>query len=168
MRGILRATAIATILFTAATSAFAQTKLIETFNDWTLYAHESSTDRVCFAASAPKSSEPAAARRDPIYVYISAWPGEGVRSELSIKIGYPFRKGSQATVTIGNDTFQLFTHEDRAFVSDPIEELKLLEAMKKGSVMVVQGVSQRGTATKDTFSLSGISKAVQTLTSRCN
>lgn len=168
MRGTIQATATATFLFAAAASASAQTKLVETFNDWTVYAHNNADERVCFAASAPKSSEPAGARRESIFAYVSAWPAEGVRSELSIKIGYPFRKGSQVTVTIGNDSFKLFTHEDRAFIGDQIEELKLLEAMKKGATMIVQGMSERGTATKDTFSLSGISKAVQALTSRCN
>lgn len=167
MRGTIRTTAAIAILFATAAAALAQTKLVETFSDWSLYAHGSPT-RLCFAVSAPQSSEPAGARRDRIYFYVSAWPREGVRSEVSVKIGYPFRKGSEATVTIGSEAFKLFTHEERAFVDDPIEELKLLEAMKKGATMVVQGVSERGTTTKDTFSLVGVSKAVQTLTTECN
>ncbi len=167
MRGNIRATATATILFATAASAFAQPKLVETFNDWSFYSDSNPKERVCFAASAPQSSEPAN-NRSSIYFYISAWPGEGVRTELSVKVGYPFRKGSEAVVTVGGETFKLFTHEERAFVSDPIEELKLLEAMKKGATMIVQGVSERGTATKDTFSLLGVSKAVATLTAQCN
>lgn len=168
MRGIFRATTTAGILFATITSALAQPKLVETFNDWSFYSHEGPKERICFAASAPQSSDPAGGRRDSAFFYISAWPREGVRTELSVKAGYPFRKGSEATVTIGNETFKLFTHEERAFVSDQIDELKLLEAMKKGSTMVVQGVSERGTVIKDTFSLLGVSKAVTNLTTQCN
>ena len=166
MRGLLR-TMTAAIFIAAAAAAAAQTKLVDTFNDWYFYSHEGSNERVCFAASAPQSSEPAGVSRDPAYFYISAWPKEGVRTELSVKIGYPFREGSEAKVTIGNETFTMFTHEDRAFVNNPIEELKLLEAMKRGSTMVVEGVTEQGTSTRDTFSLLGVTKAVQTLTSQC-
>ena len=34
--------------------------------------------------------------------------------------------------------------------------------------MVVQATSERGTATKDTYSLSGLSRAIQSLTTNCN
>jgi hypothetical protein len=144
------------------------TKLINRFNEWTFYAHESSQRKICFAAGSPKTREPAVVKRDPSFFYISAWPREGVGSEVSVKIGYPFRKGSDVTVTIGKTTFKLFTKDDRAFVTDPAEERKLIEAMKKGSFMVVQGISQRGTATKDTYSLSGIAQALQALSVRCS
>lgn len=167
MRGLFRTTVTAIFVIAAATSVAAQTKLVDTFNDWYFYAHDGSGERVCFAASAPQSSEPAGVSRDPAYFYISAWPGEGVRTEVSVKIGYSFSDGSDATVTVGNESFTLFTHEDRAFVNNPIEELKLLEAMKRGSTMVVEGVTEQGTTTRDTFSLMGVTKAVQTLTGQC-
>jgi len=168
MRGIIRAATTAIIFSATASVAFAQPKLVETFNDWSFYSDNSAKERICFAVSTPQSSDPAGARRGTVYFYISAWPREGVRTELSVKSGYPFRKGSEASVTIGSDKFELFTQEERAFVSDPIEELKLLEAMKKGSSMVVQGVSERGTVTKDTYSLLGVMKAVATLTAQCD
>jgi|SRR5690606_31804270 len=167
MRGLFRATVTGLFVIAAATSAAAQTKLVDTFNDWYFYSHDGSDERVCFAASAPQSSQPAGVSREPAYFYISAWPGEGVRTELSVKIGYSFRDGSEATVTVGNESFTLFTHDDRAFVNNPIEELKLLEAMKRGANMVVEGVTEEGTTTRDTFSLMGVTKAVQTLTSQC-
>ena len=167
MRGFFRISATAVFAIASAASALAQTRLVDTFNDWYFYSHEGSGERVCFAASAPQSSEPAGINREPAYFYISAWPKEGVRTELSVKIGYQFREGSEAKVTIGNETFTMFTHEDRAFVNNPIEELKLLEAMKRGSTMVVEGVTEQGATTRDTFSLMGVMKAVQNLTSRC-
>jgi hypothetical protein len=159
---------VAVMLAGIASHGFAQTaKLINKFNDWTFYAYDGPQGKTCFAAGSPKTSEPAGARRDGIYFYIAAWPKDGVRSEVSVKIGYPFRKGSDPTVTIGTTTFKLFTKDDRAFVANATEELKLIEAMKKGSSMVVQGVSERGTATKDTYSLSGLAQALHAMNARC-
>ncbi len=160
--------AAALMLAAGSGSAFAQTKLVGTHNSWSFYSHEEGSTRLCFAVGAPQSTEPAGARRDAVFFYVSAWPRDGVRSEISVKIGYPFRKGSEATVTIGNESFKLFTQEERAFVNDPFEELKLIEAMKKGSTMVVQGQSERGTTTKDTYSLAGMTRAMQSLTAGCN
>jgi hypothetical protein len=144
------------------------TRFLARFSDWGLYAHDSPQTKTCFLLAAPKSSEPAAARRDSIFFYISAWPREGVRSEVSVKIGYPFRKGTDATVTVDGESFKLFTREERAFVADATEEQKLVEALRKGSSMVVQGLSERGTTTRDTYSLAGTTQALQALGSSCN
>jgi hypothetical protein len=162
------AAAAAVLTATASQALPHTTKLIEKFNEWTFYAHESSQRKICFATGSPKTRAPAVVRRDASFFYISAWPREGVTSEVSVKIGYPFRKGSDLTVTINGTTFKLFTKGDRAFVTDPAEERKLIEAMKKGSSMVVQGISQRGTATKDTYSLSGIAQALQAMSAGCS
>jgi hypothetical protein len=169
MCGLAKNAALAAILLAlAAARADAQAlKFINKFNDWRVYAHESAASRICFAASQPNAAEPAGAKRDSIYFYVSAWPKEGVKSEVSIKIGYPFRKGSAATVTIGTTAFNLFTDDDKAFVADPNAELKLIEAMKKGDVMIVRGTSQRGTQTTDTYSLSGVTQALQAVTAGC-
>jgi hypothetical protein len=145
----------------------AQATKVGTFNEWTVYSSGAGKTKICFAAGAPKTGEPSTARRDPIYFYISAWPNDGVKSEISVKIGYAFKSGATATVTIGSSEFKLFTQGDKAFVSDATEELKLIEAMKKGSSMIVEGTSQRGTATKDTYSLAGIGQALQAVSAGC-
>jgi len=170
MRGLARSAALAAITLSVLAPARADAqavKLIGTFNDWRVYAHESGASRICFAASQPNATEPAGARRDSIYFYVSSWPKEGVKSEVSVKIGYPLRKGSAVTVTIGSTAFNLFTDDDKAFVADPNAELKLIEAMKKGDVMIVRGTSQRGTQTTDTYSLLGVTKALEAVTAGC-
>ncbi len=166
MRAIFYLTAVVLPLWIAG-PANAETKQVETFNSWTLYANKDGAAPLCFILASPESTEPAGAKRSPVHFYISAWPRDGVRSEVSIKNGYSFRKGSEVTVTVGSDSFKLFTQDERAYVNDPIEELKLIDAMKKGSSMVVEGVSDRGTATKDAYSLMGVTKAIQSLATGC-
>lgn len=142
-------------------------KLVKTFSDWSSYAHDDGKTKICFAVSRPKSQEPKNVSRAPAFFYISAWPKDGVKSEISIKIGYPFKKDSDVTVTVGAASFKLFTQSDRAYVSDPTQELKLIEAMKKGSSLQVQGTSERGTVTTDNYSLTGLAQAMQSLAELC-
>jgi len=166
-----RALALTALLVTSALAAwpcFAQTaSVVSKFGEWSLLISGADAQKLCFAATKPTESEPKGANRAPVYFYISAWPKDGVKSEVSIKLGYPIKKGSDVTLTIGDANFTLFGKDDRAFVSDPTNELKLVEAMKKGSKMTVQGTSERGTATIDTYSLSGISQALQALATGC-
>lgn len=159
---------LAAALGVAALPALAQaTRTVGKFGSWTVIAHEAQGTRLCFATMQPSSSEPAGANRDVVHFYISAWPREGVKTEVSVKVGYPVKKGSTVTVTIGTTVFNLFVANDRAFVADATQELKLVEAMKKGSMMMVEGVSERGTQTKDVYSLSGLTQALQAVTNGC-
>lgn len=52
--------------------------------------------------------------------------------------------------------FKLFTDGESAWTGSPAEDGKLISALRGGSSVVISGRSARGTVTKDTFSLSGI------------
>ncbi|MGH1419549.1 MAG: invasion associated locus B family protein [Hyphomicrobiaceae bacterium] len=142
--------------------------LIKSFNDWSVFAHEEKPKKICFAASQPKTTLPKGVNRDPIYFYVSAWPNDGIKTEVSIRLGYPVRTKVPVRVTIGNKQFSLFAKGDKAYVSDSTEELKLIDAMKKGSTMTVQATSKRGTRTSDSYSLRGITSALEGLQKNCS
>lgn len=149
-------------------TAHAQTaNQVEKHGDWIMYTADAGGSRLCFVTAQPSDAKPEGARRDAIHFYVSAWPKAGVKSEVSIKLGYPVKKGSAPTVSIGPQAFKLFIKDDKAFVADPTAELKLIEAMKKGGKVLVEAVSERGTATSDIYSLSGFDKALQALSSKC-
>lgn len=160
------ASAILTIML--AGGAAAQTvDLVEKSGVWSLYADTASPKAVCFIAAQPQAVEPLGANRGPIFFYISAWPKDGVKAEPSIKVGYPVKADADMSVTVGADTFKLFIKGERGFVSDPSEEQKLLEVMKKGSNAQVKAMSARGTATTDTYSLAGLTTALDKLAAAC-
>lgn len=144
--------------------------VVGTFSDWTLYSNASDADKICFLASTPAVTEPAGIKRDPALLYISAWPKDGVKSEISIKLGFSAKKTPDPVAGIIGPTpasFKLFAKDDRVYVSDSTQELKLLEAMKKGSKLTVQAVSERGTTVTDTYSLNGFTAALQAFNGGC-
>ena len=166
MRRAVRAACVIGAL--GSTSAFAQdVTLLEKFKDWSAYAVAGSP-KVCFAVAKPKESTPKAVKRGPIFFYISRWPEDNVVEEVSVKMGYPFAEGAKVTATIGNAKFELFTKDEGAFVEKSDMEDKLVEAMKSGSTMKVQGRSARGTNTTDTYSLKGLSDALDRAAKECS
>jgi len=144
--------------------------VVGTFNDWTLYSNTSAAGKICFLASTPFATEPANLKRDPALLYISAWPSDGVKSEVSVKLGFPVKKAPDPAANIIGPTpasFKLFAKDDRVWVADATQELKLLEAMKKSTKLTVQATSERGTAVTDTYSLAGLTAALQAFAAGC-
>lgn len=145
---------------------------VRTFNSWTLYS-ETGQQQICFLATPPAETAPAGIKRDVAMLYVSAWPRDGVRSEFSVKLGFPPRRASEPVVSVSlpgsaaPSSFRMVFKDDRAFVMDATQELKLLEAMKKGTRLTVQAVSERGTTVTDTYSLTGASAAMQALSGGC-
>jgi len=164
---IATASVLAMSAFLVAPTTAQTVNLVERSGAWSLYADTAAPKQVCFAASTPQAVEPIGANRGSIFFYISAWPKDGVKAEPSIKVGYPINTKKGVTVTIGSDVFQLFSKDQHGFVADPSEELKLIESLKRGSTAVVRATSMRGTGTTDTYSLSGISQALEKMTSTC-
>ena len=70
-------------------------------------------------------------------------------------------------MAIGKRTFQLFTNADTAWARNKKDDAALVRAMRAGSRMIVTGTSSRGTKTKDTYSLSGISAAHKAIGKAC-
>ncbi len=138
-----------------------------TAGDWIIHQNAGDGPKICFAATQPRTKEPAGANRAKVVLYVSAWPKDGVKSEFSVKLGYRIKPDSPVTATIGSEAFKLFAEEDRAYVADASEELKLIEAMKQGSKLVVQATSTRGTETTDTYSLAGLGQALQAIGTAC-
>ena len=162
---VVAATAVFCASFAGATAA----TVVNTFNSWTLY-RDTDGQKICFLAGTPGATEPSGLQRGPALLYISAWPKDGVKAEVSVKLGFPAKKASDIVVTVSGQatgTFKLFAKDDRAFIQDTTQELKLLDAMKKGSKLSVQAVSEKGTSVTDTYSLQGMTAALQALGGGC-
>jgi hypothetical protein len=166
MRRAVQAACVIAALST--TPAFAQeVTLLQKYDDWSAYKATGSP-KVCFAVSQPTSSSPKNVKRGPIYFYVSNWPADKVTDEISVKMGYPFAAGAKTTVTIEGKKFELFTKDEGAFVEKTTDESKLVDAMKAGNSMKVEGKSARGTHTSDTYSLRGIADAIERIGKECS
>ena len=153
----------------AAVAGGAKPTLLGQYGDWGAYTASPGDKKICFAIAKPTSSEtkPPDRPRNPPYMFISTRPADKVTNEVSIVIGYPFKTGSEATVEVGSTTFALYTQGDGAWIKNAAEEAHMVEAMREGESAVVKGVSAKGTQTTDTFSLKGLSQALDRTEQEC-
>ena len=140
---------------------------IGTFGDWAAYKDGKGKALTCWIYSEPKKDEGKYSKRGRIYVLVTHRPGEGTKNQVQFTAGYDYKEGSAVTVKIGPKSFDLFTNDDSAWARDKAGDEALVGAMRAGTDMVVTGTSSRGTETKDTYSLSGISAAHDAIGKAC-
>jgi invasion protein IalB len=142
-------------------------KLLDRHADWSSYIHETRGAKVCFAASAPKEMLPVAVKRSNVYFYLTTWQKDGVRDEASLTFGYQLKPNTPLKVVVDGSEFTFFARRNKAYIQNPNEERKLLQAMAAGQTMTVQAISARGTHTTDRYSLAGLDAAVKKIAEVC-
>ena len=142
-------------------------QLLGQFTDWAAYTANGSSGKVCFVIYQPKTRLPEGLNRDPAYFFVSHRPGENVRNEVSVQVGFPLRPGSTIEMTTNNGgNFVLATQDQRGW-SNGQDDARIVETMRGGGEMVIKSTSGRGNVTTDTFSLSGISAALDAANGAC-
>jgi hypothetical protein len=152
-----------------AVTGSAEPTLIGQFGTWGAYTAAPNGKKVCFALAKPSSSKtnPPGRPRDPAYAFVSTRPAEKVSNEVSIMIGYALKPGSESTLEVGGATYAMYTQGDGLWIKNAAEEERMVDAMRKAGDVTVKGVSAKGTETTDTFSLKGLSQALDRLAQDC-
>ncbi len=143
-------------------------RLLGEYGDWSAYTYKENGKNVCYMASTPKKDEGKYTQRGDIYAVVTHRPGEKSFDVVNFVAGYTYKKGSKVEIKIGKETFtNIFTDADKAWTLTEKDDKALVAAMKRGERMIVRGVSSRGTQTKDTYSLSGFTRAYKVISAKC-
>jgi invasion protein IalB len=138
------------------------------YGDWTAYSYKEGKNTVCYMASTPKKDEGNYKQRGDIYAIVTHRPADKSYNVVNFVAGYNYKANSKVVVKIGATAFNnLFANGDSAWAPDTATDKKLVEAMKRGDRMTVEGESFRGTKTKDTYSLRGFSGAYKAISAKC-
>jgi hypothetical protein len=145
--------------------------LLGVFNNWSAFSAGSGSSLTCYALSRPRASQPRTAKRGPIYLMVSDWPARKVKAEPQVVYGYQARENGAAALGVGGDKFTFFIRNNGSEGSSWLQSLndnpRLVDAMRSGVSAVATGISQRGTKTTDTYSLSGFNDALAKIHATC-
>jgi invasion protein IalB len=158
-------------LVTTAMPAFSQTATqTGQHNAWATYSYQSESGPVCYISSVPTAFNPppSEVNHGEIFFIVSNKPSDNAPLEPSFRAaGYEFQGGSNVRVRIGDRNFSMFTQGGWAWVENAAEEPQLVEAMKAGSDMQVSARSSRPRDVSYTFSLRGVTAALNAI-ENCN
>lgn len=142
------------------------------FRDWTAFASTQPGDKICFIASQPTESRysQTVSGRDPAFFQVTSVPNQGIRNEASTVVGFTILTTADVTIDIDGTKFRMFldsSHPDTAWAV-PEQEVQLIDAMKQGSRMTVVATSSpRQTVVTDSYSLSGVTAALNKIAEVC-
>lgn len=154
---------VAASVFTIAMAglALAQTPTqIKQFDVWGAYSYKSGNGKVCYVLSVPTQMQPSSVNHGDNFFLVTQKPGQNVSFEPQFMAGYDLKTNSKVTVTIGSRSFNMFVNGKSGWMENAAEEPQLIAAMRGGADMVVKAQSQRGTNTSYTYSLKGITAAL--------
>jgi invasion protein IalB len=159
------ATALALTLASIGVASAQSPTRIQQFKAWGAYSYKQGSGTVCYVLSVPTAKEPSSVDHGDIFFIVSQRPGQNISYEPQAMMGYPLQANSKVNVTIDGKSFVMFTKDRAAWVENAAEEPALVAAMKSGSSMTVKATSGRGTSTSYSYSLSGVSAALQQIES---
>jgi len=158
--------ATSVIVLALAAPALAQTPTqISQYNAWGAYSYQSKSGKVCYVLSVPTSKKPSNVDHGDNFFLVSQKPGQNVSYEPQFMAGYDLKDKVIAKVDNGTP-FTLFTSGRSAWLENAAQEPQLISAMKAGGELEIDAESARGTKTNYTFSLKGISAALDAI-SKC-
>lgn len=141
-------------------------KLIGQHGKWSAYEMKEDGKKVCYMTSSPIKQEGKYKKRGSVYVMITHRPASKSYNVVSFHAGYTFAKGSSLNITLGKDSYELFTQGESAWTNDDTDGA-IVNSIKKGDKIIAKGTSNKGTETMDTYSLKGSAQAYQAINKAC-
>lgn len=159
----------AALFMSATAGAFAQqVENLGTFRFWTAWKGADSNGVICYISSQPQDAQPTNVNRDPIHFLVIHRKGLGTKNEVQTLVGYPLDSNTKPEVVVDGKAYDMVVDGSAAWLASASDEANFVSAMKAGTTMVVKGRSQRGTNTTDTYSLSGVTAAMEQIDGACN
>jgi invasion associated locus B (IalB) protein len=167
-RTVIKAFASLALIYAgAAIPAFAaDDKALGTFDAWSAKTSGAGKSLTCYMVSLPQKAD-LVDRRDDIYILVYHRPEEKDENVVQVDIGYAFKPGSEAVLSVDGKSWKLFTKEGSAWALTPEDDKAIVAAMRKGTKLTVKGTSSRGNETTDQYSLKGVARASEAIAKAC-
>jgi len=145
--------------------AFAATNL-GTFDFWTAWTDTDGGSKICYVSSTPQTMEPTNVNRGAIHFIVTIRPTN--RNEVATIVGYPIHEtNANASAAVDGRSYPMVAQGESAWLASIEDEPGFVGAMRAGATLVVRATSTRGTNTVDTYSLRGITAALNKANAEC-
>lgn len=137
------------------------------FRDWSSYAAADGAGPICFALTRPTDVSPLPDGYSQAYLYLTNRPSENVTNEINVVAGFEFAPDTSAVLSVGGQSFALFTQADAAWLEDASQSATLAGVMRAGATLTIEGTSAKGIKILQTYSLAGATAASRAIEGDC-
>ncbi len=139
------------------------------FGAWYAMTAGEGGDKLCYAIAGPQVSLGKIPNRGEVGLMVTHLDGGALRDQVSVALGFEPSKSKPTKVKVdkgGNINMRL-NDGDRVWIREGSLDQKLVLQMKRGDNLIVTGLSSKGVASQDTFSLDGFTKAYEAISQAC-
>jgi invasion protein IalB len=139
------------------------------FGAWYAFTQGEGADKLCYMIAAPVQSLAEIPNRGEVGLIVTHQMGGKVRDQVSVALGFePHKtKYTRAKVDKSGNVLMRLVDGDRAWIRDASADRQLVGRMKNGQNLIVTGMSSKGVASQDTFSLDGFTRAYAAISLAC-
>jgi hypothetical protein len=117
----------------------------------------------CFAIARPV----AAGGREGGFASVASWPARRLRASLHVHLTRTRDRSAPVTLSIGERRFILAAADRDAWATDAPSDRAIVDAMRSGRSMSVEGVGAGGAPFVDVYALAGAATAIDAATLAC-
>ena len=139
------------------------------FGAWYAMTSGEGGEKLCYAISGPQVSLGKIPNRGEVGLMVTHLDGGALKDQVSVALGFEPSKSRPTKVKVdkgGNINMRL-TDGDRVWIREGSLDQRLVSQMKRGDNLIVTGLSSKGVASQDTFSLDGFTKAYAAISEAC-
>jgi invasion protein IalB len=156
---------LAVALFGLGAGAASAQEFLGKHGDWNVIGYVENGKRYCYIHSSPTEQSGNYTKRGEPYILVIRGP-DGAEN-VSVTSGYPYKPDADIEVTIGSTAIILFADGEKGWTTLADDDKALVKAMRAGSSLTVRGTSQKGTYSLDSYSLAGVTAALNEIRSSC-
>ncbi|MBB4955547.1 hypothetical protein H4S14_003502 [Agrobacterium vitis] len=149
------------IIGLSASVASAAPKMIKQFDHWGVFTYKESGKNVCYVLSVPTREDPVGVDHGKNFFLIAPKKTGGANYYPQAIMGYELKQGSNIDVSIDTSDFLMTPKKNIGWTKVEAQDSQVISAMRQGKTMIVHATSKRGTKTTYTYSLKGVSAALQ-------
>jgi len=156
-------------LFQTVGGATAHAGEIGAFGAWYAMTAGEGGEKLCYAIAGPQVSLGRIPNRGEVGLMVTHLDGGALKDQVSVSLGFEPSKSKPTKIKVdkgGNINMRL-TDGDRVWIREGSLDQKLVSQMKRGDNLIVTGLSAKGVASQDTFSLEGFTKAYAAISEAC-
>lgn len=123
------------------------------YSNWAAFRDDS--PKRCYAIAKPRGN----AANAP-FASIANWPDASIRGQLHIRLSRALRDGEEATLRVGDRSFDLAATGRNAWAQNAQMDAAIIAAMRSASNMSIAGRDRQGRRFSDRYDLSGVATAM--------
>lgn len=157
---------IAFFLTAALTPSASAYDYVAAYKDWSVFKATSSGEPVCYAVTKAEDKAPKSTDHGEVFFFVSYFRSSS-QPQASLRVAYNLREDLKAKAIVGGTSWSLYNVQNEAFASND-DEVSIERAIRKGSELRIEAVSERNTEVAYHFSLSGSSGAIDKAKALCS